>query len=198
MEKSQILIVEDEIVVATELEESLKKLGYGICGVASSGQKAIQKGEQENPDLVLMDIKLKGGMDGIQAAEMIRTRLGIPVIFLTAYTDDEIVEEAKVTEPYAYIVKPYRERELHIAIEFALHKHRAEKERKALIEEVKILRGLLPICSSCKKIRDDKGYWQQIEGYIRDHSEAEFTHSICPDCAKKLYPELYNRDRNLI
>ena len=92
------------------------------------------------------------------------------------------------------MIKPFQERELHSTIEMALYRHRAENERERLIKELqtalskaKTLSGLIPICASCKKIRDSKDDWNQIETYIHDHSEADFTHSICPDCSKKLY-----------
>jgi CheY-like chemotaxis protein len=130
-----------------------------------------------------MDINLGEGIDGIETAEKIQSGMDIPVIYLTAYSDNETLQKAKITKPYGYITKPFNERELHIVIEIALYKYKAEKE-------LKILRRILPICASCKKIRDDKGYWKQIESYLRHHSDIEFSHSLCPDCAKKLYPNM--------
>lgn len=197
MSNEKILIVEDEGVVALHIEKALEKLGYVVAGIANSGDGAIVKATEIRPDLVLMDIVLKGAVDGIDAAEKISAILNIPVIYLTAHADESTLQRAKLTEPFGYIVKPFRERDLQIAIEFALYKSRMEGERKRLIhsledalEQVRTLSGMLPICSYCKKIRDDKGYWNQLEAYLRDHSEAEFTHSICPDCAMKLKEEL--------
>ena len=102
---------------------------------------------------------------------------------------------AKITEPFGYMLKPVENRELHSTIEMALYKAKMDKERERLIKEleealaeVKTLRGFLPICSNCKNVRDDEGYWQRIEQYIEDRSDAQFSHSICPACAKKLYP----------
>jgi CheY-like chemotaxis protein len=194
MAKTKILVVEDEALVAEEIKGRLTRLGYDIPGTASSGKEAIQKAADMKPDLVLMDIRLKGDMDGLKAAEKIHDRSHIPVIYLTAYSDEDTLRRAKITEPYGYILKPFKERELHIAIEMALFKHKAEDERKKLIRqlqealsEIKTLKGIVPICASCKKIRNDKGYWQQLEAYIREHSQAEFSHGICPDCAQKLY-----------
>lgn len=183
MSRDKILIVEDEAIVSIEIQDKLKELGYPVAGIAFSGEEAIKMAEELKPNLVLMDINLGVGMDGIETAEKIQSRLNIPVIYLTAYTDEETLQKAKVSKPYGYIIKPFNERELHIVIEIALYKHKAETE-------LKILRGILPICASCKKIRDDSGYWEQIESYIRNHSEAEFSHSLCPDCAKKLYPHM--------
>ena len=102
-----------------------------------------------------------------------------------------------MTEPFGYITKPFEERQLAISIDMALYKDRIDKEKEKLIKElqealdkVKVLSGLLPICSYCKKIRDDKGYWEKVEDYIRSHADVEFTHSICPECVKKYFPEL--------
>ena len=123
----RILIVEDETIVALDLKSSLTLLGYAVVGTASSGEEAIAKANETRPDLALMDIILKGEMDGVQAAEAIRADLDIPVIFLTACADESTLERAKVTEPFGYLLKPFEERELHGHIEVALYKHRIEK-----------------------------------------------------------------------
>jgi len=125
--KKRILVVEDETIVALDLQNSLKILGYNVIDVASTGLDAIAKAESERPDLVLMDIILKGEMDGIHAAESIRSRLDVPIIFLTACADELTLNSAKVTEPFAYMIKPFEERELHSHIEIALYKHNIEK-----------------------------------------------------------------------
>jgi len=183
MPDEKILIVEDEAIVAIEIRDKLLEIGYSGVTIAYTGEEAIKIVKESIPDLVLMDINLGEGIDGIETAKKIHSSLDIPVIYLTAYSDDETLQKAKVTKPYGYITKPFNERELHIVTEIALYRHKTEKE-------LKVLRGILPICASCKKIRDDKGYWAQIESYIREHSEAEFSHSLCPDCAKKLYPNM--------
>ncbi len=128
MPKIQVLIVEDESIVALDIQSMLGSLGYEVPAVVSSGEAAIEKAAETHPDLVLMDIRLKGDMDGIEAAEQIRGRFNIPVVYLTAYADDETLQRAKITEPYGYILKPFGERELHTAIEIALHKHKLERE----------------------------------------------------------------------
>jgi len=196
MENAQIMIVEDENIVALEIQLRLESLGYVVPTVVSSGEEAIKKAETTHPDLVLMDIKLKGEMDGIEAAERIRACFDIPVVYITAYADENTLQRAKITAPYGYILKPFEERELQANIEIAIYKHQMEKKVKELMlklqdafTKIKILSGLLPICASCKKIRDDKGYWTQVEAYIQEHSEATFTHGICPECMKKLYPK---------
>jgi len=130
MEKKQILVVEDESIVAEVIRRSLLNLGYEVLAVVSTGEKAIKKVEELSPDLVLMDIMLKGEMDGIEAAEQIRSSFNIPIVYLTAYSDQKIMERAKITEPYGYILKPFRERELQINIEIALYRHEMEKKLK--------------------------------------------------------------------
>jgi PAS domain S-box-containing protein len=323
----QILIVEDELVVATSIQVCLRKAGYDVPAIVSSGEEAIQLAGQIRPDLVLMDIRLQGEMLGAEAAEQIRTQFDIPVVYLTAYADEASLQRAKASQPFGYLVKPFRSEELRSTIEMALYKHeidrklqeselryrmvseltsdfaycvrveldgsfviewitdaharitgytrdeamaiggwqrlvhagdlplalehlemvlagqmdirefriirkdggvrwlrnharpvwdahqgrvvriyaaaqdttgrrQAQEERERLILElqdalskVKTLKGLLPICASCKKIRDDQGYWTSVEVYILQHSTAEFTHGICPECARKLYPD---------
>lgn len=326
MSRARILIVEDEGIIAQDIETTLEKLGYEVPAIAVVGEEAIEKASELRPDLVLMDIVLWGGMDGVEAAAHIRERLHIPVIFLTAHSDNATLQRAKVTGPYGYIVKPLVERELRIGIEMALQKHQMERrlseqqqwfattltsvgeaviatdaqggvrfmnplaetitgwplkealgqhldnimvlsaevassgshgpfaeavrkglvidwgsntwlwprrgpstpvdytatrireedgsmagvvvvfrditprrqleedrerlirQLRAALENVKTLKGLLPVCASCKKIRDDKGYWDAVDAYIVKQGLGEVSHSICPDCIRKLYP----------
>ena len=190
----RIMIVEDEFIIADDIRTSLEKMGYHVCGLAASGEKAIRLAKEKKPDMILMDIMLKGDMDGIQAAQTIKKELDISVIFLSAYSDDAILKRAKVSLPYGYLIKPFKDRELKAAIDMALYREKMEKEKARLIKEleaalesVKILSGLLPICSHCKKIRDDKGYWNRLEEYIQTHSTAKFSHGICPECITDLY-----------
>lgn len=321
----RILIVEDESLIAKDIATSLEDLGYDVVGTAVSGEDAIAESKKLRPNLVLMDIVLQGEIDGIQAAARIRADLGLPVIFLTAYADDTIMQRAKLTEPFGYLIKPFEDTELHFSIQMALYKHkmehelkrkeeqyralvemaniipfeldfttgrftymspqvekmlgyplsdwtgiqfmlahtfeedknsltkimlcqdcapgeidyefrfikadgstiwlrgiasiiraedsstsllrsvlidinsrkRIEEERENLIGElqealanIKTLRGLVPICAWCKKVRDDNGFWNQVETYIQDHSDAKFTHGMCPDCMQKMDREL--------
>jgi PAS domain S-box-containing protein len=328
--KANILIVEDETIVAADLENKLKREGYEVVGITACGEDALDMVNAHTPDLILMDIQLEGAMDGIETAKAIQERQDVPVVYLTAHSDPATLSRAKLTGPFGYILKPFEERDLVIQIELAAFKHqaerqlreqrellrvtlhsigegviatdedglvtflnpvaayltgwpvdeavgkpleavfrttdehtgealsdplqrarevgrtiastsysrlkgrggrglpiecngapirdgggrtggmvlvfrdisdrrRAEAEKDAIIEElkdamgkIKTLSGLLPICAACKKIRDDKGYWNQIELYIKKHSRAEFTHGICPDCAQRLYPKYVN------
>lgn len=327
MKRARILVVEDDSIISMDIQNTLQKLGHELAGTAVLGEEAVEQASELRPDLVLMDIELAGDLDGVEAAAHIRERLQIPIIFLTAYSEDTTLQRAKTTEPYGYLVKPLVERDLRIGIEMALHKHQAERrmvererwftdtltsigeaviatdpqgqirfmnslaesitgwprdkavtqhldkvlvlsgenppggvsspfaealqegfavdwssntyvwpregprtpidyaatrirhedgetvgvvivfrdisprklmeqEREGLISElqnalarVKTLSGMLPICAGCKKIRDDKGYWEGVERYIQKHSDATFTHSLCPACIRKLYPD---------
>lgn len=128
MAKTSVLVVEDESIVAKDIQNSLKKLGYNVPSVENTGEDAIQAAGEHKPDLILMDIMLKGDISGIEAAEQIRQRYQIPVIFLTAYADESTLSKAKVTEPYGYIIKPFKEIDLHTSIEMALYKHGKEQE----------------------------------------------------------------------
>jgi CheY-like chemotaxis protein len=192
----RILIVEDDGLIASDLKKSLEAFGYEISDTVSSGEAAIERVATIKPDLVLMDILLSGALDGIRAAEIIKKRFLTPIIYLTAYSEEKIFQEAKITEPYGYVLKSANNRELHIAIEMALYKRNADEEKNNLIAElqqalatIKKLHGILPICSSCKKIRDDDGSWTAMEVYISGHSEAGFSHGYCPDCGKKAIEE---------
>ena len=128
MVNPRVLVVEDESVVAKDLQHRLRKLGYDVPVTVASGEDAIIKARETQPQLVLMDIRLKGKLDGIETAHEIRRHADVPVIFLTAYADDNTLGRAKLTEPFGYVLKPFEERELHTAIQVALYKHQAERE----------------------------------------------------------------------
>jgi len=197
MERPKILIIEDEGITGLELKSILERKGFIVPAIHSSGEDALARITETSPDIILMDMRLGGELDGVETARRIRLAYDLPIVFLTAYSEDTTIERAKRIEPYGYILKPFNAAELLSVVEIALYKHKADKEKRLLTEQlqkaldrVKLLSGLLPICCSCKKIRDDKGYWQQLELYIHDHSEAEFSHGICPECFEKLYPEI--------
>ena len=123
----RILIVEDQRLIAADLENTLRKLGYVVVGNVSSGEDAISTSDQVRPELVLMDVRLRGDMDGIHAAQIIRDQFNVPVVFLTAYADEETILRAKKTTPYGYLVKPFNERELRATIEIAFYTHQMER-----------------------------------------------------------------------
>jgi DNA-binding LytR/AlgR family response regulator len=128
MSKTNVLVVEDESIVSKDIQYSLKKLGYNVVGAAATGEKAVELAGELHPDIILMDIMLKGDITGIEASAEIKEKFHIPIIFLTAYADENTLAKAKVTEPYAYIIKPFKEIDLHTSIEMALYKHGKELE----------------------------------------------------------------------
>ncbi|RMF03352.1 MAG: response regulator [Chloroflexi bacterium] len=128
MNKAHLLVVEDEHIVALDIQNRLIDLGYTVVGVAPTGLSAIKKALELRPDLILMDIKLKGDMDGITASGIIRESLDVPIIYLTAFADETTLERAKRVGPFGYLLKPFEERELHTAIEMALYKHKMEQK----------------------------------------------------------------------
>ncbi len=136
METVKILVVEDETIIAMDIRNSLKKMGYSVPAIASSGEAALQKIAEFQPHLVLMDIMLRGDIDGVETAEKIRQLYQIPIIFLTAHSDLVTLTRAKATEPFGYVVKPFEERDLQTTIEIALARAKAEAEvRKSLEKE---------------------------------------------------------------
>lgn len=130
----KILVVEDEKIIAFNIKESLESLGYVVPAVADSGEKAVEKAIQLRPNLVLMDIRLKGNMDGIQAAEQIWNSMQIPVIYVTGHSDKSTLERAKITVPFGYILKPVKEQELYVAIETALQRYEREQLLSAILK----------------------------------------------------------------
>lgn len=144
MTQTRILVVEDESIVALDIQERLESMGYDVPATVASGEKAIEQAALLRPDLVLMDIQLQGRMDGIEAADHIRRQFGIPVIYLTANADHPTVQRAKFTEPFAYVIKPFEERELHTTIEVSLYKHQSEHRLKESEQRYRLLAELSP------------------------------------------------------
>ncbi len=145
MRKKTIMVVEDELIVAEDLAHWLTTLGYTIGGRATTGRDAVQRCEATRPDLVVMDILLPGDMDGIQAAEQIRDRFDIPVVYITASSDEATLARAKVTEAFGYILKPFDERGLYSTIEMALYKHQSEKRLRESEERFRLLFENAPV-----------------------------------------------------
>jgi len=163
MEKLNIFVVEDESIVAKDIQNSLTRLGYNVVGTANNGAEAIEKIIERKPDLVLMDIMIKGNMTGIEVCERLKEKINVPVIFLTAYADQGTLSKAKTIEPYGYILKPFKEIDLHSSIEMAIYKHRKDvelqKERDFLYSLVENKedksQGVLFVKSNSKLVKVD-------------------------------------------
>ena len=188
MEHCRILLVEDDTIVALDSRRRLERLGYDVVAVASDGGAALTAVRARAPDVVLMDIGLPGAMDGIETAAKIAEITGVPIVYVTAYEDAATLARVKVSEPHGYVLKPFRDREIQITIELAVYRHAMERERARLQAQIKRLEGIIPICSHCKKMRNDAGYWRQVESYLSERTDAQFSQSICPDCMPVVYP----------
>src|SRR5512143_3022332 len=192
------LIAEDNFLVGEMIQGGAEEAGCTVVGRAMDGRQAVEMTTALRPDVVLMDIKMPE-LDGIEAAEIIQIRCPTPVVILTAYDTPEMLKEASAVGVGAFLAKPPKVRELGQAIEIARARfgdllslrhtndvlQRRTKELQEVLTKIKTLCGLIPICSSCKKIRSDQGYWQELEQYLAEHSEADFTHGICPECLKQ-------------
>ncbi|MFW5799987.1 MAG: PAS domain S-box protein, partial [Spirochaetota bacterium] len=172
MAELNILIVEDEAIVAEDIHYMLKSLNYNVVGKCSYGEEAIKEAESKHPGLILMDIMLKGEMDGIEATSYIQNKLDIPVIYLTAYSDDKTLQRAKLTKPYGYLTKPFEKKDLYTTIEIALYKYGMEKQ---LIESEKKYRTLFEdsgdamyICNESENIIDVNQSAIGLFGYERN------------------------------
>ena len=198
MSKINILVVEDESIVSKDIQHSLNKLGYNVVGAASTGEKALELARSERPDIVLMDIMLKGQMNGIETAEIIRNEMSIPVVFLTAYADESTLSKAKVTEPYGYIIKPFKEIDLHTSIEMAIYKHSKEQE---IIRERDLLYSIVEskdsssdfifVKSNSKLVKlktEDIFYIEALKDYVVIHTaDTRYTiHSTMKEIENKM------------
>jgi AmiR/NasT family two-component response regulator len=193
----KVLIAEDDPMVSEMIRGLLEDLSFTVVGEALDGQEAVELTQTMLPDVVLMDIQMPG-LTGLEASRHITQLALAPIVILTAYETPKLLAEASDVGVGAYLVKPPQPQELERAIAIAIARfkdmvelRRMNDELQTALARVKRLSGLLPICASCKKIRDDGGYWQQVEVYIRDHADVEFSHGLCPDCAHRLYPDFF-------
>jgi AmiR/NasT family two-component response regulator len=201
-----VLLVEDDYLAGEMIREILNEIGCNVMERAMDGSQAVQMikdlAEDARPDVILMDIEMPH-MDGVEATRLVQECCSIPVIMITAYETPELVELASRAGAGAYLIKPPQRSDVERAIAITMARfddmmelrrlnselQTRNEELETAMAQIKTLSGLLPICASCKKIRDDDGYWQDVAVYIRDHSEAEFSHGLCPDCARELFPD---------
>ena len=187
-DERELILIVDDFAKNLQVLGNILKEKYRTA-VAKDARNALDFIEKRPPDLVLLDIMMPG-MDGYQACEILKRSPGtkdIPVIFLTAKNETEDIVRGFKAGAVDFVSKPFQKEELLARIETHLELKRTREHLQKALSLVKQLSGLLPICSKCKKIRDDKGDWRVLESYIRQHSEAEFSHGICPDCAEELY-----------
>lgn len=215
----RILTIDDSPHIITQLKHFLTGAGFHDLLFTPSAATAFTLlalgGEKENEvgvDLILMDIDMPG-TNGIEATRRLKLSpafADVPVIIITGDTSSDSLQAAFAAGAVDYITKPFNKVELIARIRSFLRlkkeidtrkKREEEKERliqelREAMEDIKTLRGIIPICASCKKIRDDAGYWQQVESYVMKHSHASFSHGVCPECADKLYPgmNLYEKE----
>ena len=206
-----VLLIEDDQADAFLIQELLKesadqKKGGAINAVITHAERladGIRQAVGGEFDIVISDLGLPDSSGLTTVKKLASAVRHIPIVVMTGLDDQRSGFEAVNAGAQDYLVKGQVSGEMLVrSIRYAIERKRIENEKAQVIVElqealakVKLLSGFLPICCSCKKIRDDKGYWQQIESYIKHHSEAEFSHGICPDCSVKLYPELYGEKK---
>ena len=211
--KDNILVVDDTPKMLLLMEAYLRGFGYSCVSTVPSGMAAFEflakdldSLSDQSTDLILMDVNMPG-VDGIEACRRIKADVNfaeVQIIMVSAATDTEHLVGAFEAGAMDYITKPINKLEMQVRVRSALtlrHAMDSEKRTNAVLysrnqelqealAKVKQLKGLLPICSSCKKIRDDSGYWSSVEGYITQHSDVDFSHAVCPDCIRKIYPTI--------
>lgn len=198
VEKSKILIVDDKQENLFAIKETLKEVDVDII-LASSGNEALKNTLHHEFALIILDVQMPE-MDGYELAELLRSEKQtrqIPLMFLSAvYSSEYSVMKGFKTGAIDFLTKPINPKILINKVKVFVQLDQQKKELQDSLSKVKLLSGLLPVCSSCNKVRDDKGYWNTLESYIAHHSEAELTHEICPDCKKMLYPELNDENED--
>jgi diguanylate cyclase (GGDEF)-like protein len=167
-----ILLVEDEGLIARDLEDTLTRLGYRVSGIASEGAEAIEMARELHPQLVVMDVSLRGDVDGIEAACAIQEDAPVPVIFLTGHSDTETLQRAVMTGPLGYLIKPFQEDDLRCAIEVAIHKHRADIERRQREEHLRRSAENRSLSDELTQLRNRRGFFE-LGGQALDAARRE-------------------------
>jgi len=191
----RVLIVDDQESIRALLRRQLEKIGHTIVGNATNGLEAVELTESLLPDIVLMDIEMPK-LDGLEATKIILEKYPRPIVLLTSHDDPEMVRRASQAGAAAYLLKPPSAEEIERTMIIAsarfadvMELRRLNSKLKEALENVKVLSGLLPICANCKSIRNDGGYWKAVEEYISENTDVHFSHSLCPACIDKLYPD---------
>ena len=206
----RVLIVEDDYLVGEEMVRLAREAGYELAGVASNGRAAVEMTSQLRPDVVLMDIEMPI-MDGLEAADQIQQSCPTPVVILTAHRSDEFLARASDSGVGAYLTKPAEINALRQAIAIACARFRDLKELRRLneeleararelqqtLDELKTLRGIIPICTHCKRVCHDEDSWEQLYVYMARQSNAQFSHGICPRCTQEFDRQTRVRARQL-
>ncbi len=190
MEKNRpsILVIDDQPTNLKVLLALLKENGFGVR-IAENGERGLQVLRYHRPDIILLDVMMPG-MDGFATCRRIKENpetASIPVIFMTALDSVEDKVAGFEAGGVDYITKPFQQIEVLARLRTHLEMLRQRQELEEALAEIRTLSGIIPICSCCKRIRDEEGYWQQVEQYIANHSEAQFSHALCRSCADKLY-----------
>lgn len=203
----RVLIAEDDFLVAKEIQRNLLHLGgYEVIGVAGNGEKALEMVCSVKPDLLLLDIQMPQ-MNGLDVAKKIQELYPTPIIIVTAYESKEYLQQASEFGVGAYLTKPIDPITMQRSIIISMARHqdlmqmsklyKEIKQKNEILEkklaEIKVLQEILPICANCKKIRDDNGYWKQVDQYMNEYAHIEFSHGICPECMQLLYPEYLHK-----
>ncbi len=184
MSKAGILIVEDSFIVAYHLQKTLESEGYHVYAIIDSGEKALAFLESTKPDLVLMDIMLNGEMDGIQTAGIIKNKFNLPVIYITALTDKDTIQRAKVTEPYGYLTKPFEDREIFTVLEMALYKHdiesRLRKSEEKYYSTVKAMNDAMVIVDSQFQVTYLNPAAEKLTALHREEAQGKIITDVIP------------------
>jgi len=199
IETTSILVIDDEPITLFATARLLRSAGYTIFE-ADSGESCLSLAREKKPDLILLDVQLPD-MLGYEVCRRIKgddeLRQSYVVLLSGVMTSSDNQSEGLELGADGYLTRPIANRELLARVQAMVRIIRAERERDLLIKKlqealatIKTLSGMLPICASCKKIRDDQGYWEEVELYVKKHSSAEFTHGICPACLKKHYGDI--------
>lgn len=184
--KAKLLVVEDEGITAEDIKDYLTGLGYDVLGICSTGEGAVEKARILEPDLVLMDIRLAGVVDGIQAADIIREHYEIPVVYLTAYSDPQTLERAKITDPYGYVLKPFNQRDLQIAVEIALHKHkmqsRIQESERWLSTTVSSVNEAIITVDAMYRVKTMNQAAERITGWLEKDAKSRLFTQVYTTC----------------